>query len=148
MEDISSEFPGTKQRTRVQQRRHVSESSAVANENRSSARMTRADQSLTSHPVGYYQNLLCGLTNRIEIWTTQYQHVLNTHDEILHWHRGTGLRPYLDILSADEREAFEKTGFASIPACFSHNRRRQRAVSVSTAVLYRRAFQGAAVTIA
>ena len=82
--------------------------SGVADHDRWSARMTKARHSLTRHPVGYYYDLLCGLTDRIEIWTTEYQHVLSSHEEILQWHRGTGMRPYLDILSEEEREAFEK----------------------------------------
>lgn len=82
--------------------------SDVADDRRWSARMDDARNSLTRHPVCFYYDLLSELTSRIEIWTTEYQHVLSSHDDILSWHRGTGMRPYLEVLSIDEQKTFEQ----------------------------------------
>lgn len=45
----------------------------------------------------------------IDIWTTEYLHVLDGEAAVFKWVSGTGLRPYLDPLDADEREAFVRT---------------------------------------
>ncbi|EXJ70973.1 trans-aconitate 2-methyltransferase [Cladophialophora psammophila CBS 110553] len=46
------------------------------------------------------------LCSDINIWHTQYYHVLEDHKAIVEWVKGTGLRPYVDPLSTSEREAF------------------------------------------
>jgi len=54
---------------------------------------------------GYYR-LLAPLAE-LDIWSTTYVHVLEGDDPIVDWMRGTGLRPYLDLLPEPElREAF------------------------------------------
>lgn len=73
-----------------------------------SPRMENARHSLTRHTVSFYYDLLSGLTDRFEIWTTEYHHELQSHQDILTFHRGTGMRPYLEVLSADETEHFEQ----------------------------------------
>ncbi len=82
--------------------------SDVADDRRWSARLDDARNSLTRHPGSYYYDLLSSLTDRIEIWTTEYQHVLSSHDDILSWHRGSGMRPYLEALPIDEQQTFEQ----------------------------------------
>ena len=43
----------------------------------------------------------------VDIWSTTYLHVLEGDDPIVDWMRGSGLRPYLDILTEPaERDAF------------------------------------------
>jgi len=32
---------------------------------------------------------------------------MKSHNDILEWYRGTGLRPYLDVLPDDEKTEFE-----------------------------------------
>ncbi|KIX97626.1 uncharacterized protein Z520_06404 [Fonsecaea multimorphosa CBS 102226] len=46
------------------------------------------------------------LCSDINIWHTQYYHILQDHKAIVEWVKGTGLRPYVDPLLASEREAF------------------------------------------
>ena len=54
-----------------------------------------------------YFDILCECTENINIWETVYYHVLKSHDDIMEWYRGTGLRPYLDILEDDKKIEFE-----------------------------------------
>lgn len=42
----------------------------------------------------------------IEVWHTIYYHRLANAEAIVEWVKGTGLRPYLDTLPAERREAF------------------------------------------
>jgi trans-aconitate 2-methyltransferase len=56
-------------------------------------------------PATYYDRLR-SLAARVEIWRTTYYHPLPDHAAIVDWVRGTGLRPYLDRLEADETQAF------------------------------------------
>ncbi|SNS68635.1 trans-aconitate 2-methyltransferase [Rhodococcoides kyotonense] len=45
---------------------------------------------------------------RVDAWETSYVHVLTGEDPVLNWVRGTGLRPVLDVLDADQRSRFEE----------------------------------------
>jgi trans-aconitate 2-methyltransferase len=72
------------------------------------ARLEPARHSLTRHNVSFYYDLLSSCCQRFDIWTTEYHHELSSHQEILTFHRGTGMRPYLEALSADEIEDFEQ----------------------------------------
>jgi trans-aconitate 2-methyltransferase len=42
----------------------------------------------------------------IDIWETEYLHVLSGEDAVYRWVSGTGLRPYVDSLEGVEREGF------------------------------------------
>ena len=54
-----------------------------------------------------YHDLLTELSGDFDMWRTTYYHVLPSREAILDWYRGTGLRPYLEALSPEERPAFE-----------------------------------------
>jgi trans-aconitate 2-methyltransferase len=53
-------------------------------------------------PPGFYYDVLSPICSRLDIWETEYVHVLPDHNAIIEWYRSTGLRPYLQPL--DERE--------------------------------------------
>ena len=62
----------------------------------------------TYHPAGFYYDLLAPAARRYETWTTEYLHVMQTHQDLMTWYRGTGMRPFLQALADDEqRKAFE-----------------------------------------
>jgi trans-aconitate 2-methyltransferase len=48
-----------------------------------------------------YYDALAPLTDRIDIWETEYVHVLAGDDPVARWVAGTAARPYLEALGAD-----------------------------------------------
>lgn len=40
------------------------------------------------------------------MWQTSYIHVMDSHQDILEWYKGTGLRPYLSQLSPEDQAVF------------------------------------------
>jgi trans-aconitate 2-methyltransferase len=60
-----------------------------------------------------YAALLLDLGWDADAWETTYVHVLPGTDPVLEWVRGTGLRPVLAVLSAEERAEFEAS-FAAL----------------------------------
>lgn len=53
-----------------------------------------------------YFDILAPHAASLDIWTTEYLHVLDGEDAVFKWVSGTGLRPYLDALNDDERARF------------------------------------------
>jgi trans-aconitate 2-methyltransferase len=53
-------------------------------------------------PAEIYYDILAPHSSHIDLWTTDYLHLLPDVAAIAEWYRGTGLRPYLDALG-DER---------------------------------------------
>jgi len=71
--------------------------------------MGPALNALTKKPPSFYYNLLQPLAARLEIWETEYYHVVDSPHSIIEWFRGTGLRPFLAVLeSEDQRKRFEE----------------------------------------
>lgn len=65
---------------------------------------------LRTQPVGtsqFYFRLLATRSARLDIWETEYLHVLTGPDPVVQWTRPTTLRPFLDALDQPERRAFE-----------------------------------------
>jgi trans-aconitate 2-methyltransferase len=72
--------------------------------------LERVTNLFTYHPAEFYYNLLAPLAKRYETWTTEYLHILCSHDDLVTWYRGTGMRPFLQALEDDrQREAFESS---------------------------------------
>ncbi|HMY18241.1 MAG TPA: trans-aconitate 2-methyltransferase [Polyangium sp.] len=53
------------------------------------------------HEPAFYYDILAPLTDDVDIWQTEYLHVLPNAEAIVEWYKGTGLRPYLDKLPDD-----------------------------------------------
>ena len=54
------------------------------------------------HTADFYYNIICNLTKEIDLWQTDYYHIMNAHSDIVKWFSGSGLRPYLDCLKDDD----------------------------------------------
>ena len=54
----------------------------------------------------FYYDLLAPEAAHLDVWTTEYQHVLTGDDAVLEWVTGTGLRPILNGLDDGERELY------------------------------------------
>jgi trans-aconitate 2-methyltransferase len=60
-----------------------------------------------SHQPAFYYDVLAPHASRLDLWETEYVHVMDDAAAIVEWYRGTGLRPYLDALNTEaERERF------------------------------------------
>ncbi len=58
------------------------------------------------HTADFYYEVLSPLTTELQLWETEYYHILNSHDDIITWYSSTKLNPYLECLSLDERNSF------------------------------------------
>ena len=56
-------------------------------------------------PEEYY-DLFRPLCRRIDIWHIHYNHLMESHADVVEWFKGSGLRPLLAPLDAAMREAF------------------------------------------
>lgn len=65
--------------------------------------MAAATRAITVENASFYYDVLRPHAHRLEIWETEYDHVLPNPEAIIEWIRGTGLRPYLDALETDEQ---------------------------------------------
>ena len=65
-----------------------------------------------------YVDLLEAHAASFDLWETTYYHLLPSHEAVLEWYRGSGLRPYLQALSAEDAQAFEADVLARIRETF------------------------------
>ena len=61
----------------------------------------------------YYYDILSKLSDDVDLWETDYYHVMENHRSIVQWYSSTGLRPYLNRLESigdqtDFLDDFEK----------------------------------------
>lgn len=68
-------------------------------------RSTRSALGPVGTPESYYR-LLSSLARRLDIWESEYLHVLDGDNPVMEWTKGTALRPYLDRLGEDDRKDF------------------------------------------
>jgi trans-aconitate 2-methyltransferase len=72
-------------------------------------RMQQAAGAIMVHSPQIYYDLLQPTAARIDLWVTEYLHVLDGPAAVIDWMRGTGLRPFLQALADDaERARFEE----------------------------------------
>jgi trans-aconitate 2-methyltransferase len=50
------------------------------------------------HEMDFYYDVLAPSAARLELWATEYLHILPDAAAIVEWYRGTGLRPFLEVL--------------------------------------------------
>ena len=67
-----------------------------------------------THDLGFYYDVLSPHAARVDLWATEYIHVMDGPADIVEWYKGTGMRPFLDALpSTQDRERF----LAIVPGC-------------------------------
>jgi trans-aconitate 2-methyltransferase len=66
----------------------------------------------------FYHGLLAGRGRAVDIWETEYLHVLRGEDPVKEWTKGTWLKPFLDRLEGDERQAFERDYARRVAAAY------------------------------
>ena len=90
----------------------------TAREPRWAARFEGDEPTHADAPSDYYGWLapLCG--GGVDIWTTEYLHLLQGDDPVLDWARGTALIPYLNALAPAERPAFEDSFGEKVRAAY------------------------------
>jgi trans-aconitate 2-methyltransferase len=82
---------------------------AASGDPRWSKALASAPGTFTVQPAAFYYDVLRKHSSRVDIWETEYQHVMDGPKAVFDWIRGTGMRPYLDRLPDDEqRRKFEE----------------------------------------
>ena len=61
-----------------------------------------------------YFDVLSEVSGSFRMWETTYFHEMPSYQSILEWYKGTGLRPYLEQLSDDDKGLFEEDILAEI----------------------------------
>lgn len=80
---------------------------AVADDPACSSRMQDARAMLTIERPEAYYDALAPLARSVDVWETEYHHVLDSRPAIIDWISSTGLRPFLDALDTEgERTRF------------------------------------------
>lgn len=79
----------------------------IAREEAWASRMQRPLGVLTMEPPDFYYDRLAPQARSVDIWETEYVHVMESHSAIVDWIASTGLRPFLEALDSDgERNEF------------------------------------------
>lgn len=61
-----------------------------------------------------YFDLLSEISSDFSVWETVYCHRMPSHESIMDWYKGTGLRPYLEALSEEDAIEFEKDVYEEV----------------------------------
>jgi trans-aconitate 2-methyltransferase len=93
----------------------------VADAARSGPWRDRLEPLLRPPPVnepGFYFDLLAPRVADVDIWETEYLHVLEGDDPVKEWLKGTWLIPFLDALDGPDRAAFEASYARLVAAAY------------------------------
>ena len=64
-------------------------------------------ETFTRYDYQFYYNLISPDYQTVEMWQTDYIHVLESQPAIIEWISSTGMKPYLDRLNEKEKTQFE-----------------------------------------
>jgi len=79
----------------------------------------RAVREWHTHDDAFYYDVLAPHAARLDLWATEYLHVLDSAEGIVEWYKGTGMRPFLEALDSEaERERFTGEYLEAIRAEF------------------------------
>ena len=65
-----------------------------------------------------YFDLLSDIAADFSIWETIYCHRMPSHESIMEWYKGTGLRPYLEALSRKDALEFEHDVYSEVKKAY------------------------------
>ena len=65
--------------------------------------MAAARSALTMESPAFYYDVLSGQASGLDIWETEYHHVMDSPASIVDWMSSTGLRPFLAALSSESQ---------------------------------------------
>ena len=68
------------------------------------SRMDEARAALTMEEPHFYYDALAPQADSVDIWETEYYHVMESPFAIVEWMSSTGLRPFLNALDSDEEK--------------------------------------------
>lgn len=71
------------------------------------SRKIKHPRTLNTLTQGRYFDILAECTSDFSIWKTVYGHRMPSHQSIIEWYKGTGLRPYLAQLDDEDGIKFE-----------------------------------------
>jgi len=73
------------------------------------SRMESPLRALTMEQPGFYYDRLAPSARRVDVWETDYMHVMDGPDAIVEWIASTGLRPFLEALQTQsDRSLFRE----------------------------------------
>jgi trans-aconitate 2-methyltransferase len=81
-------------------------------------RLARARAIAPLGPPAFYYDCLAPHASGIDLWQTTYEHVLADAGAIVEWVKGSGLRPFLEALGADERDTYLAAYARAIDAAY------------------------------
>ena len=58
-----------------------------------------------THDLEFYYDALAPLAARVDLWATEYLHVMPDSEAIVEWYKGSGMRPFLEALPDDGERA-------------------------------------------
>jgi trans-aconitate 2-methyltransferase len=67
----------------------------------------------------FYYDVLAPRARSVDIWQTRYEQVMADGKAIVEWVKGTGLRPFLEALPSEERDAYLKDYTAAVDAAYA-----------------------------
>jgi trans-aconitate 2-methyltransferase len=73
----------------------------IARSTKWQARFTKVPVDWRTESVGFYYDVLAPLAARLELWETEYVHVVEGTQAVVEWYRATGLRPFLQALGTE-----------------------------------------------
>ena len=60
-----------------------------------------------THDTTFYYDVMAPHARQLDVWATEYIHILDGAEAVVEWYKGTGMRPFLEALETDgERERF------------------------------------------
>jgi trans-aconitate 2-methyltransferase len=58
-----------------------------------------------THDPEFYYDVMAPVASLVDIWRTDYLHVMDSAEAIVEWYKGTGLRPFLEALGTEADRA-------------------------------------------